>query len=194
MGVIPYWRERLKDHHPLALEALRVEGYNVRKRTDIESTWPRAVAKQALLADYKAWYDRVFLPPFLDTGFYQDCPDQLPKRPNEFEFFATLSPFIHIVGRAQQTRAYHVPEQRQHQGEWVTVKVHRNFVRLCEWDEHAATFELLTGFRVYETPLDLQRNHANMHTVAQGVKVNIRQIAANRQAMAIGKTRKVDDA
>lgn len=194
MGVIVYWRERLRDRNPLGSETLRIEKYNLRKREGVEDSWPRAVAKQALLSDYKEWFDRVYLPPFLDTGYYQDCPDQLPKPASDLDFFVTMSPFIHVVGRAQQTRAYMVEQQEQYEGRWITIKVHRNFVRLCEWEEHVATFELLTGMKVHAEPLGVLRDRGNMFTVSQGVKVHIKKIAGNREAMAVGKNRRVDEA
>jgi len=191
MAVIPYWRERLKARKPLGLEALWLVGYNVKLRDDNpEDTWPKAVAKQALLLDYKAWFEETYLPPYLESAFFRDFPEQLPKPASDLDFFVTMSPFLHVVGRAQQTRAYNVPQKKMWEGKWVSVKVHRNFVRLCTWQEHVAAFELQTHTSLDVAQLPVSAQADLIDTVAKGVQVSIRQIAANKDAMAIGKAGK----
>lgn len=184
MAVVMYWRERLQSGNPIRLEAL--QGVNYKRPQDInpEDPWPKAVSKQALLQDYMAWFDEVYIKPFLDTPFYQDCPEQLPKAATELEFFTTMSPFIHLVGRDQQIRSYPVHEQRFFEEKWVTVKVRRNFVRLCNLKEHVASFELQTGNSINEgAPARSDVERAEI--VADAVKTTVDKIAANKAAMPL---------
>lgn len=190
MTIIPYWHERLRDRQPLRSEALRLEGYNLKMREGVVDTWPRAVAKQALRQDYLTWFAEVYLPPFMDSGHYRDCPEALPEPMDELHFFTALSPFIHLVGREAQTRSYRVKELRRHEDRWVPIRVFRNFVRLCEWAEHVAAFELATGIRCrVQLPPPTREN---MEVVTRGVKVTIKRLADNRATLpeAMGKAPK----
>lgn len=180
MAVILYWRERLQARRPIYCDRLAVEKLNL--RTIVGDTWPRAVAKQALFEDYQIWFEEVYLPPYRDTGFYQDMPDQLPKPATSLEFFTTMSPLLHLIARDKQTRSYKVDKQVQHMGEWVTVKSHRNFVRLCEWKEHVAAFELQTGLVVgfRDFPLSSERDERIM-VLVRGQKAYVERLDANKE-------------
>lgn len=191
MSINAYWHERLSARQPLRLEALRQAGYNVKPREGDD--WPVAVAKQALRLDYMAWFDEVYLPPYLESGFYQDTPQALPQRLDDLHFFTALSPFIHLIGREQQTRTYKVRVPKKFEGRWITVKANRNFVRLCEWREHVAAFELATGLIVGDKLPD--PDPENMGVMAEGVTVAIRKLAGNRETMerTMGKATEVDE-
>ncbi len=191
MSINAYWHERLRARDPIRLDALRQIGFNVKPRQD--DTWPLAVAKQALRLDYKAWFEQVYLPPYLDSGFYQDTPQALPQPLDDLHFFVALAPFIHLIGREEQTRTYKVRVQKKFEGRWVSVKANRNFVRLCEWREHVAAFELATGLSI---GLDLPPpSDENMSAITQGVTVAITKLASNREAIdrAMGKLKEVDE-
>jgi hypothetical protein len=187
MSINAYWHERLRAREPIRLQALRQIGFNVKPREN--DTWPTAVAKQALRLDYLAWFDEVYLPPYLESGFYQDTPQALPQRLDDLHFFTALSPFIHIIGREEQTRTYKVRVNKQHEGRWISVKANRNFVRLCEWREHVAAFELVTGLSI-NMPLPPPSDE-NMAAITQGVTVGITKLAANKEAIdrAMGKSK-----
>jgi hypothetical protein len=182
MSVIPYWHERLRARQPFRLESLRIEGYNTKARNDgMVDTWPRAVAKQALRQDYVAWFEQEYLPQFTASGFYAECPEALPEPLDDLHFFTAIGPFLYLVGREAQTRSYRVREQKRFEGRWMPIRVMRNFVRLCEWHEHVAAFELATGMSCGARLPPPSRE--NMETVTQGVKVTIRKLAENRSAL-----------
>jgi hypothetical protein len=191
MSINAYWHERLSARQPLRLEALRTVGFNMKVREN--DTWPSAVAKQALRLDYLAWFEQVYLPPYLDSGYYVDTPQALPQRLDDLHFFTALSPFIHIIGREEQTRTYRVRTRKQHEGRWLVVKANRNFVRLCEWREHVAAFELATGLVVGNKLPDPSLE--NMETIATGVTVAITKLAGNRETMerAMGRAAEIDE-
>lgn len=179
MAVVLYWKERLAARNPLRLEALRIVGFNVKPRRDrMEDPWPHSVAKQAMFEDYLVWFDQVYLPPFQEAEFYQDFPDQLPKPADQLEFFTTMSPFVHVLGRKQQTRSYFVPKVTGHEGRWITVKVYRNFVRLCEWEDHVAQFELLTGSDTEAPPIILKT--PRIERIGNALRISMSQIASNK--------------
>jgi hypothetical protein len=187
MAVVAYWLQRLRDRRPLWSPGLNLPGQTFRPFRDRpEDSWPQAVSKQALFQDYQLWFTDVYLPPFQASGFYQDVPEALPKPATDLDFFVIMSPMIHLVGRAQQTRSHIVPLREMHQGEWYTVKRRKNFVRLCSWQEHVAAFELQTGLPVAAT---LPPPTEQMKTVARGVKVSIRKLADNKAVLerAIGR-------
>lgn len=186
MAVIQYWAERLRDRDPISTPQLRTVNTVKHHEGRGEDTWPKAVAKQAMYLDYLAWFERVYLPPFQQTPFYQDQPVLLPAPARELDFFVTMSPFIHVVHRDKQTRSYLVREQRQHNGRWLEARVRKNFVRLCEWKEHVAVFELQTGMLI-DGGLFAGANFEAIETVAEGTRVVIDRIADNRERMAIGK-------
>lgn len=189
MAVILYWRERLAARNPIRLIALQGADYRKLQDKAPEDTWPKAVAKQALLQDYKAWFDEVYLDSYRATQFYIDQPELLPPPATDLEFFTTMSPLLHIVGRDQQTRAYFIWESRQHEGRWVKVKVRHNFVRLCDWQSHVAAFELQTGGDMKFEPTR-GRQEENVLVQANGITVAIRKIAQNREALqkAVGRS------
>jgi hypothetical protein len=182
MAVIPYWKERLLARCPLHVESLRVPA-NLRARNDQPGdTWPRAVAKQALFLDYQAWFDECYLVPYRETSYYQDGA-ALPEPAGELDFFITMSPFLHVVGRAQQTRSYFVREPQLHEGEFVMVKAKRNFVRLLTWNEHVAQFELVTGIHIDTPDIGREKRVENIGQVSRGVQLTIRKIAENKATM-----------
>lgn len=180
MSVVHYWHGRLKERQPFRSESLRIEGVTVRAREG-NDTWPRAIAKQTMRNDYLTWFEEVYLPPYLDSGYYKDCPQALPQPLDDLHFFTAISPFVYLLGKHAQTRPYRVQEQRMHEDRWVTIRVTRNFVRLCEWGDHVAAFELATGLLVGSRLPTPDRDH--MFTVAQSVKVTINKMAGNRDAL-----------
>jgi len=146
MAVAPYWRERLAARRPIRNDAYWVEGFDYKLHDDRPGdTWPKRLAKQALWMDYLAWFEDVYLPPFKEAPYYQDFPDQLPKPCTEVEFWAAIAPFLYVVGRNIQTRGYFVWGQRQHLGQWVKCKVHRNFIRMADHEECLSTFAMQMG-------------------------------------------------
>lgn len=147
MSVVPYWKERLEDRRPVRDLAYWREEYDWKPRLDVPGdTWPRLVACQAIWKDYLAWFEDVYLAPFRESDFFRDFPDQMPAPATEVEFWHTMSPLLYISGNPKmQKRGYFVWGQRTHEGEWVKVKVHRNFIRLGSWDEHVAAYVLATG-------------------------------------------------
>lgn len=177
-----WWKERLVDRHPIGCEALRMEGYNLKTaRTETTDPWPRAVARQALFEDYKIWFEDSYLPPYKTAGYYADFPDNLPRPTDELGFFTTIAPFLYIVGKKQQVRAYYVPQKQLYEDRYVTIKVNRYFVRLCEWEAHIAQFELLTGMDAHSILPSFDPDNAK--TVARAISSAIRRIKANRQKL-----------
>lgn len=187
MSAVLYWKERLEDAQPLRDEALRVEGFNV-KNPSATNTWPRAVARQALYQDYLKWFEEIYLLSFKTVGYYQDFPEQMPKPLDELGFFATMGPFLYVVGKDKQVRNYSVKVQKPYQGRYVQVKTGRYFVRLCEHKAHCAAFELNTGIELTLLKLiggayNIKNEEDRVETVASAVRVSIRKIAENRKAM-----------
>ena len=190
MSAVLYWKERLESAQPLRDEALRVPGYNVRNPS-VSQTWPRAIARQALYQDYQKWFDEEYLTAFRDVGYYQDFPQHMPKPLDELGFFATMGPFLYIVGRDKQVRNYTVKVQKPYQGRLVEVKTGRYFVRLCEHKAHCAAFELNTGIELavaFYAKTDglikaLNSEQDRVEAVAGAVRVSIRKIAENRKAI-----------
>jgi hypothetical protein len=181
MAVVLYWKERLAARCPIRAPGLLVEGFGYRKRQDRpDDPWFKSVARQTLLLDYQAWFTEVYLPPFASVQYYQDFPDQLPVAADDLAFFTTIAPFIYIVGKKQQTRSYLVDKREPYQGRWIEIKSYRNFVRLCEWEDHVAAFRLQTGQEVTATtPV----HYDSITRVAGAVKIATKRIAANKEAM-----------
>ncbi len=189
MAIALYWRERLKARQPLYLEALRMEGYNFIRNPDaLEDSWYKAVAKQAWATDYRAWFDEIYLAPFKSNGYYQDFPDRLPVCGTDLEFFTAIGPFLHVIGKAQQTRSYKVHEFRPYEGRQVKIKVSRNFVRLARWEDHVAAYELLTGSRLGSALASGETVDA-VQMLSEGARAAADRLAANKEAIdrAMGK-------
>jgi hypothetical protein len=179
MAVILWWRGRLVDRRPLREDKMWVQDVSFKAQyVSPEDPWPRAIAKAFLLLDYRQWFEEVYLEPYRQCAFYQDQPDQLPKPATDLEFWTTLSPLIHLVGRAQQTRSYNVKEQHLHMDVWVTIKVKKNFIRLLEWGEHVAAFELQTGSHL--AGLHMVAPKPRIEMVAKGVTVVVNRMATNK--------------
>lgn len=184
MSVVLYWRQRLIAGRPIRSDTLWAEGYNYRpldKQPD--STWPKAVAKQALFQDYLGWFEEEYLKPFAASKGYAEFPDQLPKPANELGFFSQINPMLMLVGASSQVRNYKVTRRQLYEGRWIDVKGWRSFVRLCEWDEHVSAFILQTGSMIpRRQPRTLSQD---IEAVAGAVQVAIKRLATNREAMVI---------
>lgn len=188
MAVILYWRDRLADRCPIRAPVLRIDGFGFRKRQDRpDDPWYKAVARQTLLQDYNAWFADVYLPQFTGVPYYMDYPDQLPKPADDLGFFTQIAPFLYIVDKKQQTRSYLVNIKEPFEGRWLELKTHRNFVRLCEWEEHVAAFRIQTGQDIGAT----QTIHFDsIIRVAGAVRIAKKRIAENKEALdrQMGKT------
>lgn len=153
MAVSLYWRERLLARNPIKYDAFRQEGFDVKYHDGRPGdTWPLRVAKQALLSDYLKWFEEEYLKTFRGVGYYQDFPDALPKPATELEFFTSMSAFLYLTGRHNQTRGYFVWGVTGFEDRFVRARVHRNFIRLCEHNEHVAQYELVTGDLLTQIP------------------------------------------
>lgn len=155
MSVLMYWRDRLKAKQPFYCPSLRKEQVTYKpNRQDENNTWPHSVHRETMYEDYLAWYGEEYLKPYVESGYYADCPDQLPQAVNELGFFTTIAPWVYIVGRKEQVRAYKVKGQDHYEGEWYETYKNKYFVRLCTWEQHIAAFELDTGI-----PTGLELTH-----------------------------------
>lgn len=179
MSVLLYWQERLEAQNPLYTESLRVPKLNIRPMPgmDHKSSWPRAIARSALYEDYQQWHKDQFLA--LYRGISWAGP--MPKPVEELIFFSTMAQWLYIVGKDAQVRTYLVPHSHLYEGEWVHGKKNRYFIRLLDWEYHAAQFELTTGifkFQVCDTAEDRIR-------MIEEAKANyIKVLAHNRHAMS----------
>ena len=182
MSVIEYWKSRLKSRDPFFSKSLRLPRVNYKDhRPFTGDTWPRAIVRQAMFADYLAWHEDAFLAPYRNMPFYEDREDKLPKAVDELAFFTTMAPWVYIVGKKQQVRAYAVPTQKWHESEWVKCKVNKYFIRLCEWEDHVAVFELLTGLRVSEDAVFFDVERAKR--VSEVVEAHLERIKNNREKL-----------
>lgn len=149
MSIQIWWKERLAARHPFSGEALAGVDYKVVRNKAIDS-WPTSVARQSLFKDYKVWHSDRYLAPYKAVGYYLDNPDRMPVVADDLEFFSAMGPLLYIAGKKNQTRNYLVNDRIRHEGKWAVVKRRRYFVKLCAWEAHCATFELLTGLKVHE--------------------------------------------
>ena len=143
MGTISqWWEERLKAHDPIGVPAVHLDGYNLKMHPTSQEPWPKAVARSALYEDYRFWFEDRAIKPIMKSPNYD--PKMLPITKTEHEFFICMKPWIYI-DKDHQVKNYWVWGQRQHEGEWVKVKVRRWFVRLMPWEAHAIAFFVDTG-------------------------------------------------
>jgi hypothetical protein len=143
MSVLLYWKERLEAQNPLFNDKLRVPMLNVRPMPgmDPRSSWPRAVARSALYQDYQDWHKDQFLALYRGIQW----TGEMPKPAEELIFFSTMAEWLYVVGKEEQVRTYLVPNSVRYEGRWLKGKKNRYFVRLLDWEYHAAQFELTTG-------------------------------------------------
>lgn len=174
MTVALWWKSRLEAGDPIRSPRFRLAGYDVKERAVIHPTahkWPKAVARQALYADYLCWHDEVYLLPLRDVPFFQDFPERLPEPANELRFFTTLLPFMYVFDRSYHNRNYMVQTSRQFEGRWITVKANRYFYRLVEWEAHVAAYKLETGTEISAIPSTLnEREQADLRVSYDAAK------------------------
>jgi hypothetical protein len=146
MSAMLYWKERLLTGMPFYASKMYVEGLNYKpNRKDPTSPWPHSVARSAFYADYCIWHNEAYLPQFKDQPHYKEYPEDLPMMADELGFFATIAPWLYVVGKSRQVRSYAVTERVHQDGEWHEARRKRYFVRLCSREVHVAAFELFTG-------------------------------------------------
>jgi hypothetical protein len=190
MAVIPWWRGRLLARQPIGEPALWVEGITYKPSTD-GGSWPKCVGKQALYKDYLSWFDDVYLEPYRGVGLYTDNPHLMPTPARDLDFFVTLAPFLYILNRVQQTRAYKIPIKVRYQDGYVTIRTRQNFVRLCAWEAHAAQFALQTGIQVLDPLIPFGIIEAKVEIVAQAAYEQDTAIRENRERVP-GRVKGVD--
>lgn len=153
MATTLYWKERLTEGCIFYAGSSYILGntYKAHKKGG-DDTWPHAVARSTLYEDYCIWHREAYLPQFVNMPHYLEHPEDLPVRADELGFYATLGPWLYVVGKARQVRSYAVQERVFQLGAWHEVRRKRNFVRLCSIEVHRAAFQLYTGqdFRVVE--------------------------------------------
>lgn len=181
MSVTMYWKERLAAHNPVYCDALRIDKLTVKKRPGQLDDWPHSVARSTLFDDYVAWHNEVYLSGYREADYYKQHPERLPQPVDELTFFSTMSPWLYIVGKKQQVRTYMVPHRYRYEDEWVEGKKNTYFVRLCEWQHHAAAFELNTGIRLDDASEYYEPGRAQM--VADAAAAYLQKISENRQSL-----------
>lgn len=147
MTALLYWRGRLQAGEPLHHQAERPQGADVRFRSGQgPNGWPHALAKQKLYDDYIWWFNAVYSKPFLDTVYYQDHPEKLPKPMDRLAFFSVMQPLVNPLDT--EPRTYPVKVQTFFEGKYLAVKRSRSFYRLASLEEHKVAFSLHTGIPV----------------------------------------------
>lgn len=146
MSAALYWKERLQEGAIFYSKAL-YEGPHTFKTNPKRGSaeWPYAVNRISLYDDYCVWFHQRYLPQFKDEPYYRSYPEDLPERADELGFFATIGPWLYVVGKNRQVRNYSVPVVVTQDGCRVTVNRKKYFVRLCSLAVHRAAYELFTG-------------------------------------------------
>lgn len=159
MSTITYWAGRLRDEFPLYDAALRKPKITYKPYlNEPYRRWPRAVCRSDLYHDYVSWYNNEVKPVYQAMPVYQENPQAIPPADAEFIFFATMSPWLYVMGKKRQVKSYYVDQQEHVDGSWVNTKVRRYFIRLGSYQEHLDAFESITGLKVSQVvPLDIDR-------------------------------------
>lgn len=181
MSAILYWQGRLIERQPIWHAPLRIEGDVIRSHRKENDTWPHAICRSAMYADYLEWFKRVYLPPFEGQPYYANSPDRLPEPADELNFYVTLSPWVYLLGKKAHVRMRNVSHRVCVEGRWIETKASRYFVRLCEWEDHVAAFELKTGIRLGIPPPLFDSGRAK--TVAEaGLRYSTRYVGSPADA------------
>lgn len=144
MSAALYWKGRLIEGRPFYSDAMYVENVTF-KPSRSGDIWPHSVNRIALYDDYCIWFRQAYLPEFQSQEHYTKFPEDLPRRADELNFFATIGPWVYVVGKQQQVRSYVVMEKEHQDGAWFEVRKKRYFIRFCSIEAHRAAFQLFAG-------------------------------------------------
>lgn len=154
MSTFFYWAARLEAAMPLYSDDVRISKFNIRWHNGQENQWPHSVCRQALYQDYERWFKEVYAPQFDRLRIYSDYPELRPQPDQQLVFFATMSPWLYILGKENMERSYSVDVERSYEGEWYKTKSRRYFIRLAPWIDHARAFYVTTGHPIRVAALE----------------------------------------
>lgn len=145
MSVQRYWAERLTDKRPIRSVELWQLKSAIRADDEMEN-WPRAVSKEIMYMDYKQWYEEIVLPQYACSEYYRNNPNLVPQPVEYHTFFTIIGPWLYVTGdKKNHVRHYRVQMNVPYKNSWATVRRLKSFIRLSDWEDHVAAFELHTG-------------------------------------------------